>query len=274
MKERKREIFVCIKSSFLNLPRFKTTTFKQLTNENYSQSDAQSNSSPEYSSPSGPASGLHQKETPLSGMSNYPENYPTTPMQTENYPPSLREVAVQHSTPLISDDYSRTQNYPQNHPQEAHYQQDATYDDQNSGFLQSGLEKTPVNGFNYQVENENSPDQTILQRPREYPRYQEDANYNLATTVDPRVTPSEEHRYSPIYEVNVAQTQPNYNLGGQNSFRNVDDGKIESAALESDPNASSIFVPLQQNKQQDYELQIPSTEQPLIEVRTYIKTIL
>lgn len=202
----------------------------------------------------------------MSGTSNYPENYPTTPVQTENYPPSLREVTVQHSTPLVSDDYSRTQNYPQNYPQEVRYQQDAAYD-QNGGFSQSGLEKTPVNGFNYQVENENSPDQ-ILQRPREYTRYQENANYNLATTVDPRVTPGEEHRYSSIYDVNVAQTQPNYNIGGQNSFRNVDDGKIESTALETDPNASPIFVPLQQSRQQDYELQIPSTEPPLIEVCT------
>lgn len=229
--------------------------------ENYPQSDAQSNASPDaYSPPSGPASSLHQKETPSSGMSNYPENYPTTSVQTESYP--LREV--QHSTPLVSDDYSRTQNYPQNHPQEARYQsQDATYD-QNGDFQPSGLEKTPVNGFNYQAVSENSPDQTIPQRSKEYPRYQEDGNYNLATTADPRVTPGEEHRYSPIYE--VAQTQPNYNVGGQNSFRNVDDGKIESAAIETDPNASPIFVPLQQSKQQDYELQIPSTGPSLIEV--------
>lgn len=190
-------------------------------------------------------------------MSNYPENYPTT--QTENYPPSLREI--QHSTPLVSDDYSRRQNYPQNRPQEARYQQDATYI-QNDGFQQPGLEKTPVNGFNYQIANEN-PDQTIPQRPKEYPRYQEDANYNLATTVDPRVTPGEEHRYSPIYEVNMAQTQPDYNAGGQNSFRNIDDGKIESVAIETDPNASPIFVPLQQSKQEDYEL---SSTEPLNEV--------
>lgn len=181
-------------------------------------------------------------------------------MQTENYPPSLRKVMVQHSTPLVSDDYSRTQNYPQNYPQEARYQQDATYD-QHSGFQQSGLEKTPVNGFNYQVENENSSDQTIPQKSKEYLRYQEDANYNLASTADPRVTPGVEHQFSPIYE---AQTQPNYNVG-QNSFRNVD-GKIESAALETDSNTSPIFVPLQQSEQQDYELTVLSTEPSLIEV--------
>lgn len=243
--------------------------------ENYPQSDSQSNASPNVYSPSGSASDLHQKDSPLSEMSSYPENYPTTPMQTENYPTSLREVTIQHNAPLVSDDYSRSQNYPQNRPQEARYQQDGTYD-QNSGFRQSGLEKTPVNGFNYQVTNENSPDQTVPQRPKEYPRYQEDASYNLATTEDPRITPGEEHRYSPIYEgeVNVAQTQPDYNTGGQNSFRNVDDGKIESAAIETDPNASPIFVPLQQSKQQDYELQIPSTEPPLIEVRTLKQGIL
>lgn len=233
--------------------------------ENYPQSDSQSNASPNGYSPSSPASDLHQKDSPLSGMSSYPENYPTTPTPTENYPMSLREVTVQHNEPLMSDDYSRSQNYPQNHPQEARYQQDATYD-QNGDFRPTGLEKTPVNGFNYQVANENSPDQTIPQRSKEYPHYQEDASYNLATTGDPRVTPGEEHQYSPIYEVNVAQSQPDYNTGGQNSFRNVDDGKIESAAIETDPNASPIFVPLQESKQQDYELQIPSTEPPLIEV--------
>ncbi|XP_036142159.1 mucin-12 [Monomorium pharaonis] len=230
----------------------------QANYENYPQSDSQSNASPDaYSSPSGSASGLYQKETPLSGTSNYPENYPTATTQTENYPPSLREI--QHSTPVVSDDYSRRQNYPQNRPQEAHYQQDATYI-QNDGFQQPGLEKTPVNGFNYQLANENAPDQTIPQRSKEYPHYQEDANYHLATTVDSRVTPGEENRYSPIYEVNVPQAQPDYNAGGQNSF-----DKIENAAIETDPNASPIFVPLQQNKQEDYEL--PSSE-PLIEMTT------
>jgi len=188
-------------------------------------------------------------------MNNYPENYPTAPMQTENYPP-LREV--QHSTPLVSDDYSRSQNYPQNGPQETRYQQqDAVYD-QNDNFQPSGLEKTPVNGFNYQIANENS-DQMISQRPKEYPRYQEETNYNLATTVDPQITSSEEHRYSPIYEM---QTQPDYNAG-----------KLESAAIETDPNASPIFVPLQQSKQEDYELQIPSTETSFMEV-CIIKIIL
>ncbi|KAL0120565.1 hypothetical protein PUN28_008338 [Cardiocondyla obscurior] len=222
--------------------------------ENYPQGDVQSNASPDaYSSPSGSASGLDQKETP-SGMSNYPP----TSAQTENYPPSTRDI--QHSVPLVSDDYSRSQNYPQN----ARYQhQDATYE--TSGFQPSGLEKTPVNGFNYQVVNENSPDQPISHKHKEHPRYQENANYNLATTVVPRVTSGEEHRYSPIYE--VAQTQSDYNIGGQNSFRN-DDSKIESTAIETDPNASPIFVPLQQNRQQDYELPISSTESSLLEIMT------
>lgn len=166
----------------------------------------------------------------------------------------------------MSDDYSKSQNYPQNRPQDARYHQEATYD-QNGAFEQPRLEQAPVNGFNYQVTNENSPDQTnIPQRHKEYSRYQENANYNHAITEDPRVRPGEEHRYSPIYEVNVAQTQPDYNIGGQNSFRNIDDGKIEDGAIEVDPNASPIFIPLQQNKQEDYELQIPSTEASIIEV--------
>lgn len=225
--------------------------------ENYPQSESQSNTSPDvYSPPSGPASGLYQKETPPSGMSNYPENYPTT-TQTENYPP-FREI--QHSTPLVSDDYSRRENYPQTRPQETRYQQDATYV-QNDGFQPSGLEKTPVNGFNYQIVNENSPDQTIPQRPKEYPHYQED--YDLATTVDSRVTPGEEHRYSPIYET---QTQPDYNTEGQNAFRNIDNSKIEGTVVETDSNASPIFVPLQQSKQENYEL--PSTESLITEMTT------
>ncbi|XP_018301316.1 mucin-5AC isoform X1 [Mycetomoellerius zeteki] len=220
--------------------------------ENYPQRDSQSNVSPDtYSPPSGPASSFQQKETPLSGMSNYPENYSTAPMQTDNYPP-LREV--QHSTPLVSDDYSRSQNYQQNSPQEAmrYQQQDAVYD-QNDNFQPSGLENAPVNGFNYQIANENS-DQTISQRPKEYSRYQEETNYNLATTMDPQIMPGEEHRYSPIYET---QTPPDYNAG-----------KLESAAIETDPNASPIFIPLQQSKQEDYELQIPSTETSFMEITT------
>lgn len=183
------------------------------------------------------------------------ENYPpTTPTQTENYPP-LREVTIQHGAALMSNDYSRSQNYPQNRPQETNYPEGAMYE-QNSNFEASGLERTPVNGFNYQAES--SPDQTAPQRPKEYPRYQEkleNADYNLATTVDPRIRPSEEHQYSPIYDANTAQTQPDYSTG-----------KIGSAAVETDSNAPPIFVPLQQSKQEDYELQIPSTETPLVEV--------
>lgn len=227
------------------------------------QSDSQNNASPDtYSQTRGSASNLHQKETSSSEVSDYTrENYSsTTPTQTENYP--LREI--QHSIPLMSDDYSRSQNYPQSRLQ------DATYD-QNGAFEQSRLEQAPVNGFNYQVANENPPDQTnIPQRHKEYSRYQENANYNLAITEDsPRVRPGEGHRYSPIYEVNVAQTQLDYNIGGQSSLHNIDDSKIEVG-----PNASPIFIPLQQsNKQEDYELQTPSKEASNIEVRILIDII-
>lgn len=190
----------------------------------------------------------------------------TTPTQTENYPP-LREVTVQQGAGLLSNDYSRSQNYPQNRPQETRY---------HDGFEQ--LEKTPVNGFNYQVGNEESPDQAIPQRPKEYPRYQvklEDANYNLASTEDPRIRPGEEQRYSPIYEVNVAQTQPqDYNTDGQNLIRDQilpsEDGKIESGVVKADPNVQPIFIPLQHSKQEDYELHTPSTQTPLVEVNIYI----
>ncbi|XP_072759802.1 uncharacterized protein [Anoplolepis gracilipes] len=234
--------------------------------ENYStQSDSENNASPDVFSPTrASTSKFHQKETSLSGVSDYTrENYPsTTPTQTENYP-LLREI--QHST-LMSDDYSKSQNYPQNHPQAVRYHQDATYN-QNGAFEQSRLEQAPVNGFNYQITNENSPNQNIPQRQQEYSRYQENANYNLAITEDPRIRPGEEHRYSPIYEVNAAQIQPD-NIGGQNSFRNINDGKIEDGAIEADPSASPIFIPLQQSKQEDYELQIPSTEASIIEIPT------
>lgn len=232
--------------------------------ENYpAQSDSQGNASPVYSA-NGPASNLQQKETPSQGVSDYTrENYsPVTPTQTENYPP-LREFTIQHGIPSISDDYSKSsQNYPQtSQPQEANHRPGATYDQNHGGFEQAALEMTPVNGFNYQVVSVSAPDQ----RPKEYPRYQttklDDASYNFASTEDPRIRgPAEEHRYSPIYEVNMAQTQPDYSVGGQNSFRN--DGK-----LETDPNASPIFVPLQQSKHEEYELHIPSTEGPVVEVR-------
>ncbi|XP_020291490.1 uncharacterized protein LOC109858538 [Pseudomyrmex gracilis] len=243
------------------------------TFENYPiQSDSQSNagSPPDVSPTSEPAAASNQKET---GVSDYTrENYPpTAPTQTENYP-LLREVTVQHGTPLISDDYAGSQNYPsQNRPQEAHYQQQqqsgaATYE-QNGSFQETGLEKTPVNGFNYQVAS--SPMDPQREGAKDYSRYQEKLEdaYNLASTEDPRLRADEEHRYSPIYEVNVAQTQPNYNAGGENLFRN--DGKLENeGAIDADPNATPIFVPLQQSKQEEYELQIPSTEQPLIEIAT------
>jgi len=221
--------------------------------ENYPpQSNSQSNVSPDaYSPTSGAAPNVHQKDTSSPDMSDFTrENYPpTTPTQTENYSP-LREVTVQHGAAVTSSDYSRSQNYPQNRPQEARYPEDATYD-QNSNLEQTGLERTPVNGFNYHAIN--SEDQTLPQRSKDYPRYQENANYDLATTAEPRIRPGEEHQYSPIYEANLAQTEPDYRTG-----------KIERVTVEADPNA--VFVPLQQSKQEDYELQIPSTETPIVEV--------
>lgn len=233
------------------------------------QSDSQTNASPDTYSPTNEPTPNLQKEISHGAVSDFTrESYlPTTPTQTENYPP-LREVTVQHdATALVSDDYSRSQNYPQNRPQEARYH----------GGLEQ-LEKTPVNGFNYEVGNEQSPDQAIPQRSEEYPRYQvklENANYNLATTEDPRIRPGEEQQqYSPVYEVNVGQPQPqDYNTDGQNLIRDQilpsDDGKIESGVIKTDQNAQPIFIPLQHNKQEDYELHIPSTQTPLIEVNIY-----
>lgn len=225
------------------------------------QSDSRSSTSPDAYSPSGTVPNPRQKNIPSADVSDFTrENYPTTPTQTENYPP-LREVTIQHGTPLMSNDYSRSQNYPQSHPQEARYPEGTTTYDQNGSFEQSGLEKAPVNGFNYQAAN--SPDQTTAQNSKKHPHYQEkleNANYDLAATMEPRIRLGEEHRYSPIYEANVEQAQPDYNAG-----------KVKIAAIEVDPNASSSIL-VQRSKQEDYELQIPSTEAPLIEVRALILT--
>ncbi|EFN80630.1 hypothetical protein EAI_05549 [Harpegnathos saltator] len=238
--------------------------YENYSTQNDSQSEPQINASPDAYSPMNiPASNLHQKEISSHGAVGdfIRESYlPTTPTQTENY--LLREVIVQHDADLVSDDYSRNQNYPQNRPQEAHY---------HGAFEQ--LEKTPVNGFNYQIGNDKSPDQAIPQRPKEYSRYQvklEDANYNLPNTEGSQIRPDEEQRYSPIYEVNVAQSQPqDYSTDGQNLIREQispsEDGKIENTAVKIDPNDPPIFVPLQQSKQEDYELHIPPTQAPLIE---------
>lgn len=220
------------------------------------QSDSQVNAY----SPANVAS--QQKEIPShEAVSDFTrETYPpTTPTSTENYPP-LPEVTAQHGA--VADDYSSSQNY---RPHETRYHGD---------FEQ--LEKTPVNGFNYQVGNEESP--TIPQRPKDYSRYQvklEDANYNLASTEEPQIRPGEEQQYSPIYEVNVAQQPQEYNADGQNLIRDqispAEIGKIESAATQADPNAPPIFIPLQQSKQEDYEVNIPSTQAPLIEVSAFYR---
>ncbi|XP_014486430.1 PREDICTED: uncharacterized protein LOC106750537 [Dinoponera quadriceps] len=251
-----------------NVQTHQAAAYENYPTQSDTQSDSQVNVSPDaYSLTNGPTSNLQHKEISSHGtVSDFThETYlSTTPTQTENYPP-LRQVTAQHSAALVSDDYSRSQNYPQPRPQEAPF---------HGGFEQ--LEKTPVNGFNYQVGNEESPDQAIPQRPKEYPRYQvklEDANYNPANTEDPQIRPGEEQQYSPVYEVNVAQPQPqDYNPDGQNLIRDQilqsEDGKIESTAVKADPNVPPIFVPLQHNKQEDYELRIPSTQTPLIEITT------
>ncbi|XP_032691204.1 uncharacterized protein LOC116853938 [Odontomachus brunneus] len=250
-----------------NIQAHQAATYENYPTQSDSQSDLQANASPDAYSPTNEHAPNLQKEISSHGAVNdfTRESYmSTTPTQTENYPP-LREVTVQQGAALVSNDYSSSQNYPQNRPQETHY---------HGGFEQ--LEKTPVNGFNYQVGNEESPDQAIPQRPNEYPRYQvklEDANYNLASTEDPRIRSGEEQRYSPVYEVNVAQTQPqDYNTDGQNLIRDQilpsEDGKIESGVVKADPNVQPIFVPLQHSKQEDYELHIPPTQTPLVEIAT------
>lgn len=185
----------------------------------------------------------------------------------ENYP-LLRQVTIQHGIPLMSDDYSRSQNYPQTRQQqEVRYHQ--AYNPNNNFEPQPDLEKNPVNGFNYQVDNEESLGQTIPPRSKEYPHYQtklEDTNYNLPTTEISRVSTVEEHRYSSLYEDNAAQTQPDYTIGGQNLFNTEKYGKIESSTIDTEPNTPPIFIPLPHSKQEDYELQTPAAETPLNDV--------
>ncbi|XP_076385491.1 uncharacterized protein LOC100879070 [Megachile rotundata] len=209
--------------------------------------------------PTGPDSSLRQ----LDASPNPPENYPpSTISTTENYP----SLPASHGSPLISEDYSRSQNYPQNLPQDSRYR--GGYDQ--SGLEQGGLENAPVNGFNYQTQNRDTYEQGILQRPKDYQLdgKAENTDFELATTANPRLSAQEEQRYSSVYEVNVPQTQPEFGLTGQNLHR-LETEKIQPGA--ADPN-DPVFVLLPENKQEDYELSVSSTETPISDITTETTT--
>ncbi|CAK9797621.1 hypothetical protein ANTQUA_LOCUS1262 [Anthophora quadrimaculata] len=224
-----------------------------------------------YLQPSGPESSNLRQLDSSSSLNDYsPENYPSTTVSTtENYP-SLRDVTVNQGSTLISDDYSRSQIYPQNYQEDPRYQ--SSYDQ--STLEQTGLEKSPVNGFNYQAQNGELLDQEILQRPKDYQLdgKAENSDFELATTADPRLRTQEDQRYSSIYEVNVPQTQPEYSLTGQDNLHRLESEKIQTGVAEGDPNEQPIFIPLPENKQEDYELPVSSTEAPLVEVTTEATT--
>lgn len=168
---------------------------------------------------------------------------------------------MNQASPLISDDYSRSQNYPQNLPQDSRYR--GGYDQ--SALEHSGLETAPVNGFNYQTQNRDTFEQEIVQRPKDYQLdgKAENSDFELATTASPRLSGQEEQRYSSIYEVNVPQTQAEYGLTGQNNLHRLESEKIQPGA--ADPN-NPVFVLLPENKQEDYELSVSSTETPISDV--------
>lgn len=196
-------------------------------------------------------------------MNDYtPENYPSTTVSTtENYP-SFHDVTVNHGSALISEDYSRSQSYPQ-----------TIQEDYRSTVEQVGIEKSPVNGFNYQAQSEEPLDQRLLDRTKDYQLdgKVENGDYEVSTTVDPtRLRTSEEQRYSSVYDANVPQTQPEYSLTGQDNLHHAENEKIQTGVIDSNPNEQPIFIPLPENKQEDYELSLSSTELPLLDVRRYI----
>ncbi|XP_033328473.2 uncharacterized protein LOC117221544 isoform X2 [Megalopta genalis] len=213
-----------------------------------------------------PETVAHQLDATSSLGDFTPENYPpSTVGTTENYP------TVNHgsSSSLLSEDYARTQNYPQTVPDQSQYR---------GGYEEvvepTGLEKTPVNGFNYQAQNGEVLDQAILQRPKDYQLdgKAENSDFELATTPDPRFKTTEEQRYSPIYDANVPQTQPEYSLTGQDNLHRLESEKIQTSVLGDDQNQEPIFVPLPENKQEDYVLPVSSTELPLTEITTETTT--
>ncbi|XP_076679043.1 uncharacterized protein LOC143374640 isoform X2 [Andrena cerasifolii] len=209
----------------------------------------------------------HRQLDSSSTLNDYsPENYPSTTITTtQNYP----SLAVNHGSPLVSDDYSRNQNYPQNLPDQSLYR--GGYDQ--ATLEQTGLEKTPVNGFNYQAQSGEPLEQGILQRPKDYhiDGKAENSDFDLATTPDPRLRTQDEERYSSIYDVNM-QTQPEYSLTGQDNLHHLESEKIQSSVVSGDLNEQTIFVPLSENKQEDYQLPVSSTEVPLADITTEATT--
>ncbi|XP_076764069.1 uncharacterized protein LOC143431318 [Xylocopa sonorina] len=225
--------------------------------------DANSPTSDAFLQPTGPdSSNLRQLDTPLEYP---PENYPSTTVSTtENYP-LLHDVTMNHGSSLVSEDYSRSQNYPQNVHEDTRYR--PTYDQSN--VEQTGLEKSPVNGFNYQAQGEETLDHGIVQRPKDYQLDNgkvENNEFELATTADPRLRTQEEQRYSSIYDSNVPQTQPEYSLTGQENLHRLESGKIQTGVTGDDLNEQPVFIPLPENKQEDYELSASSTEIPLADI--------
>ncbi|XP_026672341.1 uncharacterized protein LOC108628426 isoform X1 [Ceratina calcarata] len=223
---------------------------QQNTQAQQYETGSQVDNSPGFVQPSSPeSSSLRQPEH----LSSYaPENYPSTTVSTTESYPTLRDVTVNHGTALVSEDYSRSQNYPQTVQE---YR--PTYHDQ-STVEQVGLDKSPVNGFNYQAQS-GELDQG-LQRPKDYQLdgKVENGEFELPTTIDPKFRTTEDQRYSTMYDANAPQLQPEYTLTGQDNLHRMESQKIQSGAEQP------IFIPLPE-KQEEFELPA-TTETPLSDI--------
>ncbi|KZC04884.1 hypothetical protein WN55_09683, partial [Dufourea novaeangliae] len=239
------------------------------TQQTYSDSGSPSSDNG-YLQSTGPDTSIRQLDMSSNLNDFSPENYPSTTISTtENYPPLRDSTVSGHGSSLVAEDYTRSQNYPQT-------LSDQYRDSYDRPVEHTGLERTPVNGFNYQAQNDEIHDQAILQRPKDYQLdgKAENSDLELATTPDPRYKITDEQRYPSIYDVTVPQTQPEYSLTGQDNLHRLESEKIQQSVLGGgDPNEQQpIFVPLPENKQEDYVLPVSSTEPPPIEITTQSTT--
>ncbi|XP_015175277.1 PREDICTED: mucin-3A [Polistes dominula] len=239
-----------------------------------------SSSTDPYSQPGSTSHNSNQQESsiPLSNLNAFSqENYSSTSISsTENYPPP-RETTTNYNTPVASEDYSKSQNYPQNYPQEANYP--IAYGSQLNDLDQSVLEKAPVNGFNYQAQNSETRNQPTVQKSKDYTAYYaeklDNTDFGISGTSENPGNKIDKttQQYSPIYDVAPVQSHSNYPLTGDNgNFGQVEDRKVDESSVVADPNEEPIFIPLPPEKQQVYDLLTPSTEEPLNAMVTQTST--
>ena len=161
--------------------------------------------------------------------------------------------------PIYQENHQDTRQYEPYYPPPVHTQ---------------GLERQPVNGFNYQAQGGEDQVSVTPSSLRDYSYYEAEKSGNLeyepvGSTEVPEPPRSNHQEYTHYNDAGL-QSQTNYDSSVDNYGRiqNTRPEYHQSSVVGYNQNAQPVYVS-QREKQIDYELQQPATEIPL-EVMNYL----